>query len=214
MFQSCRQDFRRCGSSFFSRLKEVATNPGMWGVFQYRFQRWVRVSFPRPIRWLLAPLMIPSQVFMQVLTHVQIPSAVSVGPGLYLPHTGTIVVGSGASIGFNCTIAHNVTLGHAGGRNKSASGSPLIGDRVYIGPGAILIGGIKVGNDALIGAGAVVVKSIPDRSIVVGNPARILSDCGSFDLIEYPGMDSDTARLESLRASQSRRTTNIESEVR
>ena len=214
MFNNCRTDLGRCGSSFFSRLKEVTTNPGRWGVFQYRFQRWVRVSFPRPIRWLLTPLMIPSQIFMQVLTHVQIPSAVRVGPGLYLPHTGTIVVGSGASIGSNCTIAHNVTIGHAGGRNKSASGSPSVGDRVYIGPGAILIGGITIGNDALIGAGAVVVKSIPERSIVVGNPARILSDGGSFDLIEYPGMDNDPARLESLRASQSRRTTSIESEVR
>lgn len=212
-FHDCRRDFGRCGTGAFSRLKEVVSNPAMWGVFQYRFQRWVRVSFPRPIRWLLTPVTIPGQVLMQLLTHVQIPSAVRVGPGLYLPHTGPVVIGSGAVVGAHCTIAHNVTVGHAGGGTKSASHSPVVGDRVYIGPGAILIGGIAIGDDALIGAGAVVAKSIPARGVAVGNPARILSDGGSFDLIEYPGMESDPARASSLAASRSRRRIAIDCEA-
>ncbi len=204
MLSHCRKDFGRCGSSFLSRIKEVVANPAMWGVFQYRFQRWIRISLPRPIRWLLTPITIPSQLGMQIATHVQIPSSARIGPGLYLPHTGTLVIGSGAVIGSNCTLAHNVTVGHAGGRNRDASLNPVIGDRVYIGPGAILIGGIKIGNDVLIGAGVVAVKSIPARSVVVGNPARILSEGGSFDLIEYPGMDTDPARIESIAASRSK----------
>ena len=204
MFSLCRKDFGRCGSSFFSRIKEVVTNPAMWGVLQYRFQRWIRISLPRPIRWLLMPITIPSQIGIQIATHVQIPSSVRIGPGLYLPHTGTLVIGSGAVIGSNCTLAHNVTIGHAGGRNRDASGNPIIGDRVYIGPGAIIIGGITIGSDVLIGAGVVAVKSIPDRSVVVGNPARILSEDGSFNLIEYPGMELDPARIESIAASRSK----------
>ncbi len=204
MFSNCSKDFGRCGATLASRIREIVSNPAMWGVFQYRFQRWIRISFPRPIRWFLTPITVPSQILLQVLTHVQIPSAVRVGAGLYLPHTGTIVVGSVSVIGRCCTIAHNVTIGHAGGRNRTASGNPVIGDRVYIGPGASILGGITIGNDVLIGAGAVVVKSIPDRSVVVGNPARILSDGGSFDLIEYPGMEVDPMRLESLASSRSR----------
>lgn len=204
MFDHCRQDFGRCGPTFYSRLKEAVTNPAMWAVFQYRFQRWVRTSFPRPVRWLFAAVTIPCQVGMQILTQVQVPSAVRVGPGLCLPHTGYIVVGSGTVIGRSCTIAHGVTIGHAGGGSTSAAKTPVIGDRVYIGPGAILLGGIEVGADALIGAGAVVVRSVPARSVVVGNPARILSDSGSFDLIEYPGMESDPLRQASLAASRAR----------
>lgn len=204
MFNHCRRDFDRCGATFFSRLKEAVLNPAMWAVFQFRFQRWIRVSFPRPVRWVLTAITVPSQVASQILTQVQISSAVRVGPGLYLPHTGAIVIGSGSVLGSSCTIAHNVTIGHAGGRNKSAAGTPTIGCRVYIGPGAIVLGGITIGNDVLIGAGAVVVRSIPDRSIVVGNPSRILSDGGSFDLIEYPGMESDPERLASLALSRAR----------
>ena len=198
MFNHLRADFARCGDSFFSRFKEVITNPAMWAVGQYRFQRWVRQSFPRPVRWVLTVVTIPSSVLAQVLTQIQISPAVDVGPGLYLPHTGHIVIGSGTTIGSNCTIAHGVTIGHGGGGNSPASKNPRIGDRVYIGPGAILIGDIDIGCDALIGAGAVVIRSVPDRAVVVGNPGRIISRGGSFKLIDYPGMDEDPGRSESL----------------
>jgi serine O-acetyltransferase len=173
----------------------------MWAVFGYRFRRWVADTFPRPIRWLLAPATIALQVALDVLTKAQLSSGARIGPGLYLPHLGTIVIGSGCVIGRNCTIAHNVTVGHAGGGARGG-GNPTIGDRVYIGPGAIVIGPIAVGDDALIGAGAVVVKSVPPSGVVVGNPARLLGLAGSFELIEYPGMDSDPARIAALAATK------------
>jgi serine O-acetyltransferase len=198
MFDHIRHDFRRCGRGFYERLKEYLLNPAMWSVFTYRFLRWVRLVFPRPVRWLLAIFTIPLHLFSQLLTHVQISSGVKVGPGLYLPHLGYIVVGSGTVIGSNCTIAHGVTIGHAGGRSKSPRGAPVLGNRVYVGPGAIILGAIAIGDDALIGAGAVVVKSFPPRSVLVGNAARPISQSGSFDLIEYPGMEQDPERAASL----------------
>jgi serine O-acetyltransferase len=200
MLRALCQDIRRCGRSSFSRFREALTNPAMWAVFGYRARRWVAVTLPRPLRWPLTPFLIPFQVWLDVLTKVQLPAAAQIGPGLYLPHLGTIVIGSGSAIGRNCTIAHNVTIGHAGGRSRSAGGNPVIGNRVYIGPGAIIIGPITIGDDALIGAGAVVVKSVPPRGVVVGNPARLLSQTGSFDLIEYPGMESDPSRVAALAA--------------
>ena len=201
MFSATLQDLRRCGRSPVARVKEVLFNPAMWAVFGYRARRWVAGKLPRLLRWSLAPLTIALQVGLDVLTKAQLPTAARIGPGLYLPHLGTIVIGSGCVIGRNCTIAHNVTIGHAGGRSRSAGGNPVIGDRVYIGPGAIIIGPVTIGDDALIGAGAVVVKSVPPRGVVVGNPARLLSQTGSFDLVEYPGMESDPARVAALVAA-------------
>jgi serine O-acetyltransferase len=72
-----------------------------------------------------------------------------------------------------------------------------VGDRVYIGPGAAVIGDVTVGNDALIGVGAVVTKSLPERAVAVGNPARVISHDGSFRIISYPGMDDDQGRRAS-----------------
>ncbi|QJW98066.1 serine O-acetyltransferase [Frigoriglobus tundricola] len=201
MFSAIRQDVHRCGRSAPARLREVLFNPSMWAVFGYRLRRWVAVTLPRPLRWALAPVVMPLQLGLDVLTMVQLPTAARIGPGLYLPHLGAIVVGSGCVVGRNCTIAHNVTIGHAGGRSRSGAGNPVIGDRVYIGPGAILIGPITVGDDALIGAGAVVVKSVPPGGVAVGNPARLIGRSGSFDLIEYPGMETDPARTAAHAAA-------------
>ncbi len=174
----------------------------MWAVFTYRLLRWIRVTFPRPVRWLLLVFTIPLQLFVQLLTHVQISHDVRVGPGLYLPHLGVIVVSSRAAIGSQCTIGHGVTIGHAAGRGKAAGGAPTLANRVYVGPGAIILGPITIGDDALIGAGAVVVKSVPPRGVVVGNPARLISLSGSFDLIDYPGKENDSERIASLKAAK------------
>jgi serine O-acetyltransferase len=191
MFSSLRQDLYRCGASPYRRLRNAILNPAIWALIGYRFRHWVVSAFPRPIRWLLAPITLSMQFGLDVLTQIQFSVYAKIGPGLYLPHLGTIVIGSGSVIGRNCTISHGVTIGHAGGRSRSGLRNPLIGDRVYIGPGAIVIGPITIGDDALIGAGAVVVKSVPPRGVVAGNPARLLGLTGSFDLIENTGTEND-----------------------
>jgi serine O-acetyltransferase len=153
---------------------------------------------PRPVRWMLNVPAVLAQLFAEVTTGIQLPTSAAIGPGLYIPHTGCIVVSSRAVIGRHCTIAHGVTIGHGGGGCKPSGACPVIGDRVYMGPGSIIIGPITIGDDALIGAGAVVIRSVLPRGVAVGNPARVISRAGSFDLIEYPGMGDDPARGRSL----------------
>ena len=198
MLPNLYRDIGRCGQSPRQRAFQVVSNPGMWAVFGYRFCRWVYLL---RAHWLIQkPLNVVAHivtVFVQVTTHITLPSRANIGPGLHVPHVGCIVVNSQAVIGSNCTLAQGVTIGHRGGGRETMGGSPNVGDRVYIGPGAAVIGAITIGDDALIGVGAIVTKSVPPRGVVAGNPARLISRRGSFDLIDYPGMDSDQQRQAS-----------------
>jgi serine O-acetyltransferase len=93
-----------------------------------------------------------------------------VGPGLFLQH-GFATVVLARSIGADCWINQQVTIGHTDWRSES---KPVIGDRVTIFAGAQVIGEITIGDDVVIGANAVVRKSVPPRCVVAGVPARIV----------------------------------------
>ena len=100
----------------------------------------------------------------------------AIGAGLGLMHYGTIVINSNVKIGKNCKIQTCVNIGATGG-SKAA---PQIGDNVYIGPGAKLVGDITIADGVCIGAGAVVVKSIEEPNTTwAGVPARKISDNSS-----------------------------------
>lgn len=94
-----------------------------------------------------------------------------IGHGFYIGHFGTIVVNTSAVIGSNCNIAHGVTIGD--NRRGSKAGTPVIGNGVWIGTGAIIVGKINIGNNVLIAPGAFVNVDVPDNSIVIGNPGII-----------------------------------------
>lgn len=100
-----------------------------------------------------------------------------IGPGLYLPHPTGIVINRRCRIGANCNIAQHVTLGLKS--REPRAGCPSIGDRVYVGPGAVIIGAITLGNDVAVGANAVVTKDAPDHAVVAGVPGQIISVRGS-----------------------------------
>lgn len=100
---------------------------------------------------------------------INIPYSTTVGPGLLIGHAGGIVVNAAAVIGSDCNISHGVTIGVARGRS---AGVPRIGNRVYIGPGAVLVGAIEIGDDVAVGANAVVTKSVAAGMTAVGNPAE------------------------------------------
>lgn len=101
-----------------------------------------------------------------------------IGPGLYLGHLVSIVVNTQTVIGSNCTLGHGVTLGQTNARSKHP-GCPVIGDNVYLGCGAKVIGGIKVGDGAAIGPNSVVIKDVPPMGVVSGIPATVISMKGS-----------------------------------
>jgi serine O-acetyltransferase len=104
-----------------------------------------------------------------------------IGKGLYIGHFGNIVISSQTVIGNNCNISHGVTIGVA--NRGPYKGIPIIGNNVYIGPGAKIFGNIKIGNNVAIGANCVVNKNIPDNAVVAGVPGVIISYKGSVDYV-------------------------------
>lgn len=104
------------------------------------------------------------------------PRGFSCGPGLKLPHLNGIVVSSQASLGKECKLYHQVTLGIS--ESPTRKGAPNIGDNCVIGAGAKIIGPVHLGDNVKVGANAVVTKDVPPNSVVVG-ANRIISRSGS-----------------------------------
>jgi serine O-acetyltransferase len=114
----------------------------------------------------------------------QIPTSTEIGEGLYIGHYGTIVINGKSKIGKNCNIAHGVTIGQANrGRLK---GYPTIGDNVWIGTGAVIVGKITIGSNILIAPNSFVNIDIADNSLVIGNPCKIIhKENPCFSYIEF-----------------------------
>ena len=113
---------------------------------------------------------------LSVRTGLSIPPGVF-DRGLSIAHYGSIVVNSRARVGKYCRIHSATNIGIANGE------CPQIGDYVYIGPGAVIYGGVKVGNNVVIGANSVVSKDVPDNVTVAGAPARVVSERSSREIM-------------------------------
>src|SRR5215469_9395240 len=160
MFNYVKQDLNRCGNTFGERVREVLLNPGTWAVLGYRLRRRIyALRAPQPIRSVLVAISTLIQTWVLIATNIDLPVSAEIGPGLYIPHTGFLVVSGGARIGRNCTLVHGATVGHRGGGSSQEKGEPIIGDRVYLGPSALVLGGVWIGDDALIAGGSVVIHS-------------------------------------------------------
>jgi serine O-acetyltransferase len=189
-------DYRRYRLAGHSAVATIFLAQGFWASCVYRpchaLVEWLPGAVLRAAAKTLAAIL---QKVMEIITGICLPRDAQIGGGLYLPSFGAIILGRG-SIGANCTIEQNVTLGIAG--RGEERGRPTIGNRVFIGAGAMIVGKITIGDDAYIFPGSVVTRSVPARAVVMGYPAKIVSYDGSFDWIVYDGMEHDPQRRESL----------------
>lgn len=108
---------------------------------------------------------------------IAIPEYTVIGPGLFINRFGGIYINGDTIIGSNVNITHGVMLGQAN-RGKNA-GSPIVGDRVFLGAGAKVVGRVHLGDGSVVGVNAVVTKDVPANAVVGGIPAKVLSMEGS-----------------------------------
>ncbi len=102
----------------------------------------------------------------------QIPFNTEIGEGMYISHFGTLVIHEKAKIGRNFTVTYGITIGQTNrGRLK---GCPTIGDNVWLGTGVVIVGNVNIGSNVLIAPNSFVNFDVPDHSMVIGNPGRII----------------------------------------
>ena len=127
-------------------------------------------ALPGPV-WLLgAPVLLLYVVLVEWIMGIELTYKTKTGTRLRLYHGTGLVVHEESVLGDDCTLRHGVTIGY----RRSGEGAPVIGNRVDIGCGAILLGAIRVGDGAVIGAGAVVLHDVPAGAVVAGNPAKVI----------------------------------------
>ena len=110
---------------------------------------------------------------------MDIPARVNIGRGLRIEHIGGIVINPEAQLGENITMLNGVLIG---AQNRGPKrGFPVIGNYVWIGTNAIIVGKIHIGNNVLIAPGAYVNFDVPDNSIVLGNPGKIIANSNATE---------------------------------
>jgi putative colanic acid biosynthesis acetyltransferase WcaB len=105
---------------------------------------------------------------------VELPDMVVAGEGLQLYHGQALVVNKCVVLGKNCILRHSTTIGNTILPDGTVGASPVLGDSVELGAHVVIIGDVRIGDGAVIGAGSVVVKDVPPGAVMVGNPARII----------------------------------------
>lgn len=158
--------------TFLTALRYAVRNPVFGNVMHYRLLHARLVSgLCAPGLGTLLKWLVPHRV------DVGINSAAEIGPGLLIYHGMALVVGSGVKAGSHLTLEHQVTLGNRIGSGRADEKVfPVLGDHVFVGCGAAVLGPITIGSDAKIGAGAVVINDVPPGATAVGVPAKVLED--------------------------------------
>ena len=146
-----------------SAIEIVLAYPGLHAIWGHRLAHWFWQHDLKLIARLISQ-------FLRWLTGIEIHPGARVGQGLFIDHGMGMVIGETSEIGEDVTLYHGVTLG--GTSLQKGKRHPNLGDRVVVGAGAKILGAITIGDDTRIGANAVVVKSVPANSVVVGVPGQ------------------------------------------
>ncbi|HET9233141.1 MAG TPA: serine acetyltransferase [Candidatus Eisenbacteria bacterium] len=176
MFDNLRADIREArkinvGPSWTEQHIKVWLQPGMVAVVCYRYRNWTtRVRVP-VVRQLLSAVGLVAGYWTAALTGVDISPLAQIGPG-FVVHTAHGVLVGKVVMGSNCIVQMGVALTYGTGR---------VGNNVYFGPGAKVIGHAKIGNNVVVVANSLVMTDVPDNTTVMGVPARIRLPRGRDD---------------------------------
>jgi serine O-acetyltransferase len=177
-----------------SSLEILLCYPGLHAVLLHRVSHW----FYQRRRYVIARSI--SQ-FSRLLTGIEIHPGATIGKRLFIDHGLGVVIGETAEIGDDVLLYQGVTLGGTG--NRVGKRHPTVGDRVVVGTGASILGNIRLGDDVKVGAGSVVVHSVPEGATVVGIPGRVVKARGdSMGTLEHGKVaacgESEIADIEQL----------------
>ncbi len=139
--------------------------PGLYAIWSHRLTHWLWIHHHKLIARSISQM-------ARWWTGIEIHPGAVIGPGFFIDHGMGVVIGETAELGAEVTLYHGVTLG--GTSLAKGKRHPTLGDRVVVGAGAKVLGAITIGSDSRIGANAVVVKTVPPNSVVVGVPGQVV----------------------------------------
>lgn len=146
----------------------------IWAVAVYRFGRRNDRRRRGPVRWALGKVYQAAYLVTETLTGITLPKTATIGPGLRIWHFGNVVVHADAVMGANCVLRQGVTIG-----NRYDDGpAPVLEAEVDLGAYAQVLGGVRIGRGAKVGAMSVVLTDVPAGATVVGAPARVVRSPG------------------------------------
>lgn len=186
---------------FMNHRKDL-TLPGFRALAVYRYGTWARSRPNYLARAFFSVIHLFFARFVRNYYGIELYHTASIGRRLHIGHQGCIVVHEYATIGDDCVIRQGVTLG-IGGLQRGETGrehAPVIGNRVDIGVGAVIIGQVTIGDDVNIGPNVVIVTDIKSNSTVLAPPPRIVSR----SILARPEMNNETGKadLECARSSR------------
>lgn len=200
MFDPLRADIGRWREydSSSSALRLLLFNQGLWACACYRAGRHLNDHrLPPVLRHLVMAGYHLWWKWVEMATGISISPDCRIGSGLYIGHFGQIILHSDVVMGERCNLSQGVTLGLA--RKGDTWGVPRVGNRVYIAPGAKVIGPITLADGTVVGANAVLTNDTQENEIVAGIPARTISMKGSGEFIRPadPRVESEADRPEA-----------------
>jgi serine O-acetyltransferase len=176
MFENLRADFARVrwdrkrmitetgwGRFVFLQNLRVLLSLTIWSVISYRFSHWVYELRVPVVKQILNLVALVFQRWVELWTACHICREAEIGPGLLIHSPYSIGIGP-TRVGRNCTVGMGVLI---------TGGAKGVGDNVYFGPGAKVIGDARIGNNVVVVANSLVITDVPDNSTVMGVPARV-----------------------------------------
>ena len=165
LWNDIKSDYVRHGSSM--------RNFAFWAVANYHYGRWAR-TLPKPLRAPASKLYGLGLFVVEATSGILVNCEATIGEDFHLVHSGNIKIHPASVIGDRVGIMQDVTLGTA----MERSGAPIIGNDVFIGAGAKILGGVRIGDRARIAANSLVVTDVPPDTTAIGVPARIMRYTG------------------------------------
>lgn len=160
-----RADYRRHGGSLRSFP--------FWAVATYRFGNWVE-QLPGPLRYVGGKIYGLLLFWVELSTGILLNREVRIGKDFHLVHAGNTKIHPGTVIGDRVGIMHDVTIGTTPERD----GAPILGNDVFIGAGAKILGPVRIGDRARVAANSLVISDVPPDTTAIGVPAKILRYTG------------------------------------
>jgi serine O-acetyltransferase len=174
MFKLLRSDYLKYKSYGGHFISILFFTQAFWAIIQFRIASYFHSNLHIPvIRQIVLFICLIWRKVIEIITGISLPASAKIGSSFYIGHFGGIILNAKVVIGSNCNISQGVTIGVSG--TDENRGVPIIGNNVFIGVNSVVAGKIVIEDNVLIGACSLVTSNVLEGSVMLGVPAKSIS---------------------------------------